>query len=158
MTDRGRKWLKSSYYWIAVVTMLLAVLVACGGSSASTEAPEATATLSATASPSPTTLPATATTTPAFIASSEGTPSRYLLTGTVYRACLRSSTEGFDLVRSKRYRVSTASLVVVYRIIVRYCYACRRTILPQTGARRLLRQALHQLSNPALIQTEPQRQ
>ena len=40
------------------------------------------------------------------------------------------------------YRVSTASLVVVYRIIVRYCYACRRTILPQTGARRLLRQAL----------------
>ena len=75
MTDRGRKWLKSSYYWIAVVTMLLAVLVACGGSSASTEAPEATATLSATASPSPTTLPATATTTPAFIASSEGTPS-----------------------------------------------------------------------------------
>ena len=58
------------------------------------------------------------------------------------RACLRSSTEGFDLVRSKRYRVSTASLIVIYRIIVRYCYVYRRTILPQTGARRLLRQAL----------------
>ena len=68
---------------------------------------------------------------------------------TTYRACLRSSTEGFDLVRSKRYRVSTASLVVVYRIIVRYCYACRRTILPQTGARRLLRQALHSLPGRA---------
>ena len=36
----------------------------------------------------------------------------------------------------------TASLIVVYRSIFRYCYACRRTILPQTGARRLLRQAL----------------
>ena len=68
---------------------------------------------------------------------------------TTYRACLRSSTEGFDLVRSKRYRVSTASLVVVYSIIVRYCYACRRTILPQTGARRLLRQALHSLPGRA---------
>ena len=62
---------------------------------------------------------------------------------TTYRACLRSSTEGFDLVRSKRYRVSTASLIVVYRSTFRYCYFCRRTILPQTGARRLLRQALH---------------
>ena len=35
----------------------------------------------------------------------------------------------------------TASLIVVCRSIFRYCYACRRTILPQTGARRLLRQA-----------------
>ena len=56
-------------------------------------------------------------------------------------ACLRSSTEGFDLVRSKRYRVSTASLIVVHRSTFRYRYSCRRTILPQTGARRLLRQA-----------------
>ena len=61
---------------------------------------------------------------------------------TIYRACLRSSTEGFDLVRLKRYRVSTASLIVICRSTFRYCYACRRTILPQTGARRLLRQAL----------------
>ena len=60
------------------------------------------------------------------------------------RACLRSSTEGFDLVRTKRYRVSTASLIVVYRSTFRYCYSCRCTILPQTGARRLLRQALRQ--------------
>ncbi len=56
-------------------------------------------------------------------------------------ACLRSSAEGFDLVRSKRHRVSTASLIVVYRSTFRYCCAYRRTILPQTGARRLLRQA-----------------
>ena len=68
---------------------------------------------------------------------------------TTYRACLRSSTEGFDLVSSKRYRVSTASLIVVYRSTVRYCYACRRTILPQTGARRLLKQALHSLPGRA---------
>ena len=47
-------------------------------------------------------------------------------------ACLRSSTEGFELVNAKRYRVSTASLIVVYRSTVRYCYSCRRTILPQT--------------------------
>ena len=37
-----------------------------------------------------------------------------------YRACLRSSTEGFDLVRSKRYRVSTASLIVVCRSTFSY--------------------------------------
>ena len=47
---------------------------------------------------------------------------------TTYRACLRSSTEGFDLVRLKRYRVSTASLLVICRSTFRYCYACRRTI------------------------------
>ena len=78
------------------------------------------------------------------------TPIPYWMDGadvaeTTYRACLRSSTEGFDLVRSKRYRVSTASLIVVYRSTFRYCYSCRRTILPQTGARRLLRQALYPL-------------
>ena len=76
-----------------------------------------------------------------------------LVEGTVetsVRACLRSSTEGFDLVRLKRYRVSTASLIVVYRSTFRYCYSCRRTILPQTGARRLLRQAryLESLARP----------
>ena len=37
--------------------------------------------------------------------------------------------------------VSPTSPIVVYRSTVRYCYACRRAILPQTGARRLLRQA-----------------
>ena len=68
---------------------------------------------------------------------------------TTYRACLRSSTEGFDLVRLKRYRVSTASLIVICRSTFRYCYACRRTILPQTGARRLLRQALHPVPDQA---------
>ncbi len=64
---------------------------------------------------------------------------------TTCRACLRSSTKGFDLARSKRYTGSTASLIVVYRSALRYYYACRRTILPQTGAQRLLRQALHPL-------------
>ena len=41
----------------------------------------------------------------------------------------------------KRYKVSTASLIVVYHSSFRYYYVYRRTILPQTGARRLLRQA-----------------
>ena len=50
-------------------------------------------------------------------------------------------SQGFDLVRAKRYRVSTASPIVVCRSTFRYCYSCRRTILPQTGTRRLLRQA-----------------
>ena len=67
------------------------------------------------------------------------------------RACLRSSTEGFDLVRSKRYRVSTASLIVVCRSMFRYCYACRRAILPQTGAWRLLRQAQYGTLWPTIL-------
>ena len=50
-----------------------------------------------------------------------------------YRACLRSSTKRFDLARSKRYTGSPESLVVVCRSAFRYCCACRRTILPQTG-------------------------
>ena len=84
------------------------------------------------------------------------TPIPYWMDGadvaeTTYRACLRSSTEGFDLVRSKRYRVSTASLIVVYRSTFRCCYPCRRTILPQTGARRLLsRDSPDQSDCPAL--------
>ena len=60
MADRGRKWFKRSYRWIAVSTALLAVLAACGGSSTVTEPSETTAT----ASPSSTTLPATPTTIP----------------------------------------------------------------------------------------------
>ena len=73
-----------------------------------------------------------------------------------FRACLRSSTKGFDLARSKRYTGSTASLIVVYRSALRYYYVCRRTILPQTGAQRLLRQALQ--GNPRLevLQVHPQ--
>ena len=43
----------------------------------------------------------------------------------------------------------TASLIVVCRSIFRYCYVYRRTILPQTGARRLLRQALHSVPDQA---------
>ena len=34
---------------------------------------------------------------------------------TTYRACLRSSTKGLDLVPQKRHKLSAASLVVVYR-------------------------------------------
>ena len=45
-----------------------------------------------------------------------------------YRACLRSSAKGFDLVRSKLYRVSAASLIGACRSAFRCCYACRRTI------------------------------
>ena len=79
------------------------------------------------------------------------TPISYWMDGgadvaeTTCRACLRSSTKGFDLARSKRYTGSAASLIVVYRSALRYYYACRRTILPQTGDQRLLRQALHSL-------------
>ena len=85
------------------------------------------------------------------IPETDWTPVPYWMDGgadvaeTTYRACLRSSTKGFDLARSKRYTGSTASLIVVYRSALRYYYACRRTILPQTGAQRLLRQALHPL-------------
>ena len=64
---------------------------------------------------------------------------------TTYRACLRSSTEGFALARSKRQSVSTASLIAVCRTIFGYGYACRRTILTQRGVRRLLRQVLYPL-------------
>ena len=73
----------------------------------------------------------------------------------IHHRSLRSSTEGFDLVRSKRYRVSTASLIVVCRITSRYCYACRRTILPQTGARRLLRQAQYSTVQSSPVQSSP---
>ena len=57
-------------------------------------------------------------------------------------ACLRSRTEGFDLVRPRRHWVSRASLIVVCRSASSHCYALRCTILPLTGARRLLRLAL----------------
>ena len=74
------------------------------------------------------------------------------------RACLRSSTKRFDRARSKRYTGSTASPVVVCRSAFRYCCACRRTILPQTGERRLLRQAQFSTSRPTRLgSNSPQR-
>ena len=82
------------------------------------------------------------------IPDADWTPVPYWMDGaadvaeTTYRACLRSSTKGFDLARSKRHTGLTASLIGVCRSAFGYCYACRRTIFPQTGARRLLRQAL----------------
>ena len=62
--------------------------------------------------------------------------------GAGFRARFRSSNQGIELVRSQRHKAETAYLLVVYRSICGYGYACRHTLLPRTGARGLLKQAL----------------
>lgn len=75
MTDRGRKWFKSSYNWIAALTALLAVLAACSGSSTVAETPESPATPTVTARATSTAPLATHTPLPPSEAYAEGTRS-----------------------------------------------------------------------------------
>ncbi len=56
-------------------------------------------------------------------------------------ARFRSSNQVIELVRSQRHKAETAYLLVVYRSICGYGYACRHALLPRTDARGLLKQA-----------------
>ena len=56
-------------------------------------------------------------------------------------ARFRSSNQVIELVRSQRHKAETAYLLVVYRSICGYGYACRHALLPGTEARGLLKQA-----------------
>ena len=57
------------------------------------------------------------------------------------RARFRSSNQVIELVHSQRHKAETAYLLVVYRSIFGYGYACRHALLPRTDARGLLKQA-----------------
>ena len=59
--------------------------------------------------------------------------------GQVSRACFRSSNQVIELARSQRHKAETAYLLVVYRSICGYGYACRHALLPRTEARGLLK-------------------
>ena len=63
------------------------------------------------------------------------------LVGATLGACFRSSNQVIELVRSQRHKAETAYLLVVYRSICGYSYACRHALLPRTEARGLLKQA-----------------